>query len=48
MRSHFVGHLSRDVSVDYVASIFSILKINSAGLFETCVPTSQTALRHLS
>jgi hypothetical protein len=45
MRSHVVGCLSIDVSVEYAASIFSILKINSAG---TCVHTSQTVLRHLS
>lgn len=48
MRSHVVGYLGRNVSVDYAASFFSILEMNSAGLFETCVLTPQTALRHLS
>jgi len=47
-RSHVGGYLSIDVLVNYAVSIFSILTMNSAGgLFATCVPTPQTALRHL-
>ena len=41
-------YISRNVSVGYAASIFSILKMEAAVLFEKCVPTHQTALRHLS